>query len=67
MKTSYEIFIKGRWQFGISGLKFARLTAQDLANHQYQSVDIYQRTGRSASSDEFVETVEPVGLAGLLK
>ncbi len=64
MKNSYQIFINGVWQFGIKGLKFARLTAKDLAIYKQQPVDIYKRTGRTESSDVFVETVEPLSFGG---
>ena len=59
MKTSYQLFIGGVWQFGIVGLNSARQTAIDLAVYQQKPVDIYKRVERSETSDEFVETVKP--------
>ncbi len=64
MKTTYQLFIKGAWQFGIKTLPHAKHTAKDLALHKQLPVDIYKRVGRSETSDEFIETVKPLGFVG---
>lgn len=64
MKATYQIFVKGEWRFGVSTLTYARHAAKDLADHRQLPVDIYKRVGRSETSDEFVETIKPLGFGG---
>ena len=66
MRTTYQLFVKGAWKFGIKTLSHAKHTAKDLAIHEQLPVDIYKRVGRSESSDVFIETVEPLSFGGEL-